>query len=69
MKQNRSGSEPEQDASDTVFAKLPSEKEVAEAARISSPVTIFTNGLRIELSDGCPSDMMDTLLRVLRSNV
>ena len=66
-KTNRSGEKDEPASSETVFAKLPSEEEIAKVMG-NAPVTIFSNGLRIELSAGCPADMMSTLIRVLRSN-
>ena len=54
-----------------VFAKLPSEREIAAnmISISSSALQIFiSENIRIEISDSCRPDLLETLLRVLKNN-
>lgn len=57
--------------SEPVFAKLPSEKEIA-ANRIPVPASQFriflSENIRIEISDSCRPELLEILLKVLKSN-
>ena len=56
---------------DPIFAKLPTEQEIAEKIfpAISSPVQFFLPGnIRIEISDTCKPELLETLLRGLTGN-
>lgn len=53
-----------------IFAKLPSEREITEhkmPAHSSIQIFILEN-IRIEISDSCQSELLETLLRVLKNN-
>lgn len=54
-----------------VFAKLPSEREIVTnmIPVPSSPLQIFiSENIRIEISDSCKPEFLETLLRVLKNN-
>lgn len=55
-----------------VFAKLPSEREIAgnkTEVPFSSSLQIFiAENIRIEISDSCKPQLLETLLRVLKNN-
>ena len=53
-----------------IFAKLPSEREITEnKMQAHSPVQIFiSENIRIEISDSCEPDLLETLLKVLKNN-
>ena len=56
---------------DLVFAKLPSESELAEniVSIPSSPLRIFlSKDIRIEISDSCKPELLETVLRILKSH-
>ena len=66
-KSNREAAEDVTESEDTVFARLPTEAE-ADQLISCAPVTIYKNGIRIELSTDCPPEMMRTLIHVLCFN-
>lgn len=67
-KQMRGPVEPEQ-VLDPVFARLPSEQEVTSSLLPDHvPVTIHLPGsVRIEISTGCPCELMASLIHTLRT--
>ena len=54
-----------------VFAKLPSEKEIAgnNITAGSSPIQIFiSENIRIEIADSCCPELLQMVLKVLKTN-
>lgn len=50
-----------------VFARLPSENELSKTSCDHAPVTFFLNSIRIEISAGCPAELLASLVSVLKS--
>ena len=48
-----------------VFARLPSENELSKTSCDHAPVTFFLNSIRIEISAGCPAELLASLVSVL----
>ena len=55
-----------------IFAKLPSEKEISvkenDFASPSSLQIFISDNIRIEVSDSCRSELLESLLKVLTNN-
>ena len=54
-----------------VFAKLPSENEIIEnntAVKSSAFQVFISENIRIEISDSCRPELLEILLRILKSN-
>ncbi len=63
----RSTSEPGQRVSpeDPVFAQLPSEQDILNVPqRMKAPVSMFLGTIRIEISSGCPQNLLQSLVEV-----
>lgn len=57
--------------SEPVFAKLPTEQEIVANTlpSSSSPIRVFLSGnIRIEITDTCKPELLETLLRTLTGN-
>ena len=57
--------------SEPVFAKLPTEQEIVANTlpSPSSPIRVFLSGnIRIEITDTCKPELLETLLRTLTGN-
>ena len=50
-----------------VFARLPSENELSKTSCDHAPVTFFLNSIRIEISAGCPAELLASLVSGLNS--
>lgn len=50
-----------------VFARLPSENEISNTSCDHAPVTFFLNSIRIEISAGCPTELLASLVSVLKT--
>ena len=61
---DRPGSEEQQEP---VFARLPSESELSKTSCDHAPVTFFLNSIRIEISAGCPAELLASLVSILKS--
>ena len=62
--ESRPGSEEQQEP---VFARLPSENELSKTSCDHAPVTFFLNSIRIEISAGCPAELLASLVSILKS--
>ena len=49
-----------------VFARLPSESELSKTSCDHAPVTFFLNSIRIEISAGCPTELLTSLVSILK---
>lgn len=49
-----------------VFARLPSESELSKTSCGHAPVTFFLNSIRIEISAGCPTELLASLVSILK---
>lgn len=49
-----------------VFARLPSESELSKTSCDHAPVTFFLNSIRIEISAGCPTELLASLVSILK---
>lgn len=49
-----------------VFACLPSESELSKTSCGHAPVTFFLNSIRIEISAGCPTELLASLVSILK---
>lgn len=49
-----------------VFARLPSESELSKTSCDHAPVTFFLNSIRIEISAGCPAELLSSLVSILK---
>ena len=67
-KQTKGQPKPEQ-SEEPVFAKLPSEQEVASDLSANDvPVSIYLPGsIRIEIGVGCPAELMASLIHTLKA--
>lgn len=63
------GAEEQKTENEPVFAKLPSEQEIARTIlpESSAPLSIFIlKNIRIEVSNSCRPELLETLLKVLK---
>lgn len=49
-----------------VFARLPFESELSKTSCDHAPVTFFLNSIRIEISAGCPAELLSSLVSILK---
>ncbi|WP_416390472.1 IS66 family insertion sequence element accessory protein TnpA [[Clostridium] scindens] len=49
-----------------IFARLPSESELSKVSCDHAPVTFFLNSIRIEISAGCPAELLSSLVSILK---
>ena len=50
-----------------VFARLPSENELSKTSCDHAPVTFLLNSIRIEISAGCPAELLASLVSIMKS--
>ncbi len=60
--------DPEQKAvpKDTVFAQLPTEQEILKGLQgTKAPISMFLGTVRIEISSGCPQNLLQSFVEIL----
>jgi len=51
---------------DPVFAQLPSEQDILNVPqRMGAPISMFLGTVRIEVSSGCPRNLLQSLVEIL----